>query len=341
MTSRALAACFSITACGAPTAVQKTEPIPTVTATATIATNDAAATPEACLPKTTAKAALVDLSVSGDHALACYEDTCADVDLRSAKLVRTQKWNHVDAPVAAPPTPSFTTTTSNSVTVCKRDAPKAPCTTIQVRPSLDAGHGGTERTDVIAALSDDGARLFVFAPEVASGADRKFTTSWTTYGDTYDVKTRKRVFHQRLTTPQDRIFSDYSNMWSASWVGDNLLLGDYVCCGPGGASMLFDPEHGTIERVHGYGGSFTHVSGSIYAVIDQKTLAFVDAATLRDVGAPIAAPGKPVDSSESASALVQVGSSAIVFAYANPPGVIVIDAASQTRSAEVTLPLCP
>ena len=105
--------------------------------------------------------------------------------------------------------------------------------------------------------------------------------------------------------------------------------------------MLFDPEHGTVKRVHGYGGSFTRMSGSIYAVIDQKTLAFVDASTLSDVGVPITAPGKPLDSFESASALVRLASSAIVFAYANPPGVIIVDAASKTRSADVALPLCP
>lgn len=339
-------------ACGGEPAVKTPEPTPvaprpTISPAAKPVPNMAA-----CLPQTTAASPLVNAEIDGDRATVCYattddstdEGACADVHLASGAVLATRKWRRPtrdEGPAPKASAGTVVTATADAVKICKTPT---SCSTIKVQHKpVVAGHGDGSSADktVLFAVNGDASRVFVFAPELGGGKDPTLTTSWSTYGDTYDVKTGRRLFHRALTTTEHPIFSDPTNSWRASFVGKNVLLDDYVCCGPGGTTMLFDPEKGTVKRLHGYGGSFSWVTGSVYAALDDKTVTFVDVDTLQAVGAPITASGKPLDSPESTSAQVLVGDAKIVLASANPPALVVIDPASKKRTSEITLPLCP
>jgi hypothetical protein len=279
---------------------------------------------------------VVGLYAKGDHALACYADenadsgTCAEIDQAGA-VVATQKWHRETGGGAGEAGAYTASATTDSAKVCKAGGSTTDCTSVKI-----ALKKNTERKDVVAAASDDGARLFVLAPEQKPNSDPKVTTSWTTYGDTYEVKTGKRLFHHRLNA-----FTDMSNNWSARFDGKNLVLGDYVCCGPGGTSMLFDPEKGVVKRLHGYAGSYREVGGHVHAVLDDKKLTFVDFETMQDVGAPLTLPGKSFDSPErTAARAIPVGAK-IFVAYANPAGAWLLDGTTHARSSEVAIPVCP
>ena len=306
------------------------------TTTTTAAATATASAPAACIAASLAKSGeVVGLYAKGDHALACYaaegadSGTCAEVDGAGA-IVATQKW-HRESNNAGGEAGAFTAqATIDSAKVCK--AGTTDCTTVKLSLKKNA-----ERKDVIAAASDDGARLFVLAPEQKPNTDPKLTTSWTTFGDTYEVKTGKRLFHQRV----GNAFTDMSNTWSARFDGKNLVLGDYVCCGPGGTSMLFDPERGVVKRLHGFAGSYQEVGGHVHAVLDEKKLTFVDFETMQDVGAPLTLPGKPFDSPERTSARAIPVGSKIVVAYASPAGVWLLDGATRARTNDIAMPVCP
>ncbi len=283
---------------------------------------------------------VVGLYAKGDHALACYAEqnadagTCGEIDVATGAIVATQKWHREGG--GGGEADAFTVTaTTDAAKICKASS-TTDCATVKLSLKKTG-----ERKDVVAAANEDGTRLFVLAPEQKPNSDPKLTTSWTTFGDTYEVKTSKRLFHQRLTTATSNVFSDMSNTWSARFDGKNLVLGDYVCCGPGGTSMLFDPEKGVVKRLHGFAGSYREVGGHVHAVIDEKKLTFVDFETMQDVGAPLTLPGKAFDSPDRTSARVIPVGSKIIVAYANPAGAWILDGATHARSSELAMPVCP
>jgi len=300
-------------------------------------TTAASSSAPACIAAKLAKDGdVVGLYAKGDHAFACYAEesadsgTCAEID-PAGKVVSTQKW-HRESDGGGGEVGAFTATaTTDSAKVCKGSS-TTDCTTVKLSMKKNS-----ERTTVVAAANDDGSRVFVLAPEQKPGSDPKLTTSWTTFGDTYEVKTGKRLFHQRI----GNAFIDMSNTWSARFDGKNLVLGDYVCCGPGGTSMLFDPEKGTVKRLHGYAGAYREVGGRVHAVLDDKKLTFVDFDTMQDVGAPLTLPGKSFDSPERTPARVIPVGAKIFVAYANPAGAWLLDGTTHARSNEVAIPVCP
>ena len=302
-----------------------------------VTTSAAPSAPAACIAASLVKGGdVVGLYAKGAHALACYAEdqadigTCAEIDPATGAIVATQKWHREGG--GAGEADAFTATaTLDAAKVCKAGSTTG-CATVKLSMKKVG-----ERKDVVAAASEDGARLFVFAPEQKPNTDPKLTTSYTTFGDLYDVKTSKRIAHQRI----NNAFTDMSNTWSARFDGKNLVLGDYVCCGPGGTSMLFDPEKGVVKRLHGFNGSYHEVGGHVHAVLDDKKLTFVDFETMQDVGAPLTLPGKSLDSVERTPARVIPVGGKIVVAYASPPGAWILDGATRARTSEVAIPACP
>ena len=281
--------------------------------------------PAACIAGSLVKGGdVVGLYAKGSHALACYADenadtgTCAEIDPATGAIVATQKWKR-EAGGAGEADAYTVAATTDAAKVCKASS-ATDCANVKL------GMKKSAHKDVTAAASEDGARLFVLAPDGS-----------TVFGDTYDVKTGKRLFHHRLTTG----FTDMSNNWSARFDGKNLVLGDYVCCGPGGTSMLFDPEKGTVKKLHGFNGSYHEVGGHVHAVLDDKKLSFVDFETMQDVGAPLTLPGKSFDSPERTPARAIPVGGKIVVAYANPAGAWILDGATRARSSELAIPACP
>ncbi|HEY2370240.1 MAG TPA: hypothetical protein VGH87_27780 [Polyangiaceae bacterium] len=300
----------------------------------------AAPSAPACIAASLVKGGdVVGLYAKGDHALACYAEenadagTCAEIDVATGAIVATQKW-HREAAGGGEAEAFTVTATTDAAKICK--ATTTDCATVKLSLKKNG-----ERKDVVAAANDDGTRLFVLAPEQKPNSDPTLTTSWTTFGDTYDVKTGKRVAHQRLTNAPSNAFSDMSNTWSARFDGKNLVLGDYVCCGPGGTSMLFDPDKGVVKRLHGYAGSYREVSGHVHAVLDEKKLTFVDFETMQDVGATLTLPGKAFDSPTRTSARAIPVGGKIIVAYGSPAGAWILDGATRARSSELGMPACP
>lgn len=342
-------------------------PPPAPATTVRVGRTPTAPPPAACLPKETKGAALLHAELNGTKAELCYEPAqqtdssevpCAEIDVGTGAMTVTRRTPAgststpaaPDAKKPAPPGTWVVTTTKDTMTVCKNDAkPAKGCLVVKAQHKpIGAGHGGSDdQGDLIAAVNADGTRVFVFAPELKAGADRSITTNWTVYGDTYDTKSGKRLFHQKLThvATTETHFIDPTNEWSAWWVGKNIVLGDYVCCGPGGTTFLFDPEKGTTMRLHGYAGSFDHVDGSTWAAVDGKKLSFVDVDAMADLGAPIVAPGATLDDPEDDSASVSVFGDHVLFAFANPPGYFYVQATQRgpRRDAppKVLLALCP
>lgn len=258
------------------------------------------------------------------------EAACIDVDVATGAPTRAHAWVAPASTPSAQPLHGWDVwATHSAVTVCRPGVAKKLCPVIHVSPAAPA--------DLVTALSDDGSRLFVLVPDLSTGEQVMF-------GDTFDVKTTKRLFRQRITrtTPEGRIvFSDPSNNWQASFIGKNLLLRDAVCCGPGASTSLFDPVSGALKLLHEYSGAIEHVSGSVYAVVDGKTLSFVDASTLASVGTSVTAPGKPIGDAEHPDAMAAASDGKLVFAWSNPPGYSVIDAATYAASTPKVLPICP
>jgi hypothetical protein len=334
----ALVACQSSETSSAAKQPAASSSAPAITSGAVTTTAVTPSAPSAaCLAGNLAKGGdVVGLYAKGNHALACYAEenadsgTCMEIDPASSAIVATQKWHREGG--ANGEADAFTVTaTPDAAKVCKAGS-TTDCTNVKLSMKKIG-----ERKDVIAAANEDGTRLFVLSPEQKPGSDPKMTTSWTTFGDTYEVKTGKRLFHQKITNA----FIDMSNTWSARFDGKNLVLGDYVCCGPGGTSMLFDPEKGVVKRLHGFNGSYHEVAGHVHAVLDDKKLSFVDFETMQDVGATLTLPGKSFDSPERTPARAIPVGGKIVAAYANPAGAWILDGATRAKTSELAMPVCP
>lgn len=298
-----------------------------------------------CLPADTAEGAVAHVELHGREATACYlqadknlsageSTSCVVVDLDSHKVTSAKAWNVPDPKEHKAPSAFELSTTKDSVKVCKTGAAN-DCKTLKVlHKPISAGKGGNQDDNVIAAVSADGSQVFVFAPE-------RLKTNVTVWGDVYAVKTGKRVSHVKLSGLADATsFTDESNDWSARFRGKNLLLGDYVCCGPGGTTQLFDPDKKRAKMLHGYDGEILDLSGSMIATRDEKTLRFFDTEKFQELGT-VTATGEGVGSPEQADARIALDGQTLLLAYTNPPGVIAIDTETKKPEPFVPLWLCP
>jgi hypothetical protein len=298
-----------------------------------------------CLPADTAEGAVAHVELHGREATACYlqadknpsageSTSCVVVDLDSRKVTSAKAWSVPNAEEHEAPSAFELSTTKNSVKVCKTGAAN-DCRTLKVlHKPISAGKGGNQDDNVIAAVSADGSHVFVFAPE-------RLKTNVTVWGDVYAVRTGKRVSHVKLSGLADATsFIDESNDWSARFRGKNLLLGDYVCCGPGGTTQLFDPDKKRAKMLHGYDGEILDLSGRMIAARDEKTLRFFDTEKFQELGT-VTATGEGVGSPEQADAMIALDGQTLLLAYTNPPGVVAIDTETKKPEPFVPLGLCP
>lgn len=297
-----------------------------------------------CLPPAAQHGALRHVGIEKDQARLCWAERvddgdseadapCVSVDLTRGSAMTAPPWPiGSDSPT---PKPYVVSTTKDTVTICAQGGLGCASVAVLHRP-VAAGNGGRLATPdaVVAAASDDGTRAFVLAPELAPGS-----TTAKVFGDTYEVKTGKRLFHSKVPT-----ITDPKNAWSAAYFGSAVVLGDYACCDPDGATILFDPEKGTAKRLHGRAGAHGSVDADTLWTIDVKKLSLVDIASQRVIAGPFTAPGNPFRDPDRANAdAVLVGAGdRLLFAYANPPGYVLVDlaGASSKASAPVALPVC-
>lgn len=302
-----------------------------------------------CLPATSAKAGVAHVELEGRRALACYLNEegsarpgeaypCVRVDLDAKQVLGVATWSAEERAPASEPTSGMELSTSrDSVEVCPKGS--TSCSKIKVRHKPAAGGHGDARDDdsLIAAVNEDGSRVFVFASELR--APRNPGQGRATFGDLYEVKSGKRLAHVDLAAILgDGMFVDPSNIWRARFVGANVLVEDYSCCGPGGATAIVDP-HGQKGRfLHGYDGDAGPASGTVYWVRDGKKLSLIDVGSLTQLAA-FDAPGESIGDPERAEGLVALDGKTLVLAHAYPPGLVLIDL--ETKSAgTLALSLC-
>lgn len=304
---------------------------------------------EGCLPVTSAKAGVAHVELQGRRALACYSSEegstragegypCLRVDIDAKRALGAVTWTAEErSPEPERSAPFELSTTRDQIEVCA-SAVKT-CSTIKVRHKPAAGGHGEANDDdsLVAAVNEDGSRVFVFASELRAAKNPGLGRA--TFGDVYDVKTGKRLARVDLARALgETAFSDSSNVWRARFVDANVLVEDYSCCGPGGATALVDPERQRGRLLHGYDGEIGRVSGSVYFARDGKKLSLLDFGTLTEL-ATFEAPGAPIGDPERAEALVALDDKTLVLAYASPPGLMLIDLVKKTAGT-LPLPLC-
>jgi hypothetical protein len=324
--------------------------------------------PAACIIKTSARRPTTYAGIDRDRATLCFDapasehsetpegpskspeppDACIAVTLATGTVSGTS-FAPPKTPVASDAKATGISNfdvvaTTATIKICKHGTAECKVVRTQQAP-IPPGHTGDADHKPSYALSEDGARLFVFALVFRRGADPTLTTSWTIYGDLFEVATGKRLRHDLLTrsTPNTSTFTDPSNTRTATFVGKNLLLGDYVCCGPAGTSMLYDVSNGRTQYVHGYGGDFTQVVGAVYAARDENKVTLFDADTLTKLPGEVACPAHTSDDSDPEDQWTDmaVSPTKVVVSCASPPAYAVIDVASKRASSLTPLPLCP
>lgn len=284
--------------------------IPSTAATPSVASTTVVVPPTACLPRTTKHGALSHVEVSGAKVRICYAEAEGPVE-RDAEPADDAC---IDVDV-----------TSGSAFAAPR------------RPSSAAPAVGTPADPIANA---DGSRAFGFTRELGPAAGAS-----TVYGDTFDGKTKKRLFRVKLSRPGvgPGTFAEPKNSWSAEWLGAGLVIRETLCCDPESASLLLDPERGTTKRLHGFAGAHGAIDETTIFAIDKKKVVFIDVSTQKSIAGPFTAPGAVFPDPELANAgavLVNGAPNKLIVAYANPPGWVAIDVAAKRASAPVALPLC-
>lgn len=357
---------LSILACGA---CGGSEPPPKAAPAASSASVSAAASSSApsssaadtapapaplCLPKAIEKHPLAHVEVVGDQALVCYSPEervsegqtypCLKVDTKATRVIAASSWKAPTAEKApAAAEPFSLTSTDKEIKVCKTGG--KDCWTIKpgyAKPKLSEG----EKSGLIAAVSDDGTKVFAIDGEIPKGKNPSLTTSLVVYGDTFDVKTGKRLAHVNLTSTEKapHVLSDQSDTWSATWIGERVLVSGYRCCGPAGAKELLDPKTGSTLLL-GDPQLFEAVDGNTWLLANEGSadqLSVVDVATGK-VTAKLSLPNRPLEDGPEQYAIdaIKLPGGGVLVSFANPPGVAVLDVAKPSLSTPLKLPICP
>lgn len=296
---------------------------------------------ERCLQPTFAHAALGAVTLSNGNAKICYamagsaspeEQTCATIDPQG-RVLMVGATHVTPAPNVddASGDDAFETTT-NVVRICKRGTSR--CSTLSVpQPQIP----DREQAPLEAALRKDGEQAFVFT--FSSGNSERMEM----WGDTFDVKSGKRLFHQKLTGGNDQdawTFRDISNTRKATYAGRNLLLEDASCCGPGSTSYAFDPERGTLKALHHYRGSATYAAANRWLILDEARAFLFDMDTLQQVGPTTQLAVKiPEEADEQVAKALRFDAHRLLVAYARRPGFVWIDTDRGEASTPASL-LC-
>lgn len=312
-----------------------------------MATPVAAPAPAACLPAALLGAVIQTFVANGEGAVLCFAATdpdggdapprCLALD-KAGTITGEHPWSDIEhrEPPEPPPRPFTLTTTAKQLSVCATGT--ARCSTIP------KGYPKPEYHDEVAgAVSDDGARVFVL--DIAP-TETGIGEIW---ADTYEVATHKRLARIKLTTPprnpdeEQALFTDTSLSHEVRFVGTKVVVGEWYA-GPAGNAVLFDPISGARTYLHGYGGSARLADPKTLVVEDGKSVTFVDLASGKQV-ATFTAPSDPtdeeadVDPEATEAASVRLGDT-LLFGYARPPGLAVIDLATHRAGAPRPLPIC-
>jgi hypothetical protein len=355
-------------ACGPSTPAVSTAPTPAPSASASTAPFASASAssvapekeraPAICLPKAIANKPLAHVSVAGTDATICYASgeraeagqsyPCVTIDVASLHAKGTTSWKATEP---TPATPAWTvTSTAKELEICKGGG--KPCTKVKTgyagKPRLIAGFGKKDAEGLPAAVNADGTKVFVIDGEIAKGKDPSLTTSLVVFGDTFDVKTGKRLSHVDLTSSGEtmkHVLIDQSDTWTVSWMGERVLIGGYRCCGPAGAKELLDPKTGD-TLILGDPQFFFAVDGNVWLVGRDR---HVDQLELIDVvaGKSLAKLQLPCNTPEDGPELYALDATKLadgryLVSFANPPGAAVLDPQKRAFSTTpVTLPVCP
>jgi hypothetical protein len=237
-------------------------------------------------------------------------------------------------PPVVSPSPFTLTTTGNTVTVCKTGS--TDCKTIK------AGGTPLQEDSMVAALNDDGSRVFVIVADLLPGQPEDLLMSWRMYGDVYDTKTAKRTSRTLLTNifgKEMLVFADKSNSHHAYWVGSNVVLGDHSCCGPGGVTFLLDPAAHKAMFLHPFQGSEMPIDGKTWLVFNGNRGSVVAMDKMKELSTFVV-PGALGDPDQVEALAARAGST-FVIPYAAPPGWMTFDPTTHATGAPHPLPICP
>jgi hypothetical protein len=314
-----------------------TSPPPPAPATTTSAAPALPPPPAACLPRSAAGIARLGVKDKAIHV--CYERAeeragrdyaciAFDTESRTSSIVPAGT-----EPPEAPPAPSAYSveTTAQAITVCKSGT--KDCAT--VRPGYRAPNAA-DKKELTAAVSPDGSKVIVlFGESVGKGPMR-------VYADTFDVKTSARLSRVPLSGGLGktwRLFDDPTNVWAVSWPGRWAVATDGSCCGPGAATVLFDPKSGNVKLLHHYQGSLVRVSASAHIALDRKALYFVDV-DAGTISGSVSIPGDiESDPEQRIAEIAMVGDEPWVV-QAHPPAVTRVDMKRNKLDDGALLPLC-
>lgn len=182
----------------------------------------------------------------------------------------------------------------------------------------------------ILAVDDTGTRVFSLVVE--SGPKRRADGSGIAYGETFDRKTGKRLKRLRLT---DIVKHTAPYWWWAAYVGDNVMIYNYLSSAPGQVLMVH-PLRGKAAVVFSEAdGGGVQKLGRDLLVFDGSALTLVDPALQSTVVFAVPRPSSNLGSSE----LAVIGTLA-VFVYNDPPSFIVFDGVKRQAGPPHSL-ACP
>jgi hypothetical protein len=316
------------------------------------------APPAACFPKALASSELFDARLDTGGLVVCLmaadgaqDNPCLRVDLTTrAVAIAPQLREKPAAPEPVPP--RFTLkTTPTEATVCPAAGPAKECRTVRApgKAVTKVGHGDASREDLIGTVSDDGQRLALLVaqrdPKVAVDTIGAFRVTV----EVHDLAKKKRLSRTSIPAGTDKapgFFADQSDNWSVRFLGDRLLLSDYVCCGPAGQQEVLDPARGSFLHL-GDPAVFLPAGGEVWLVANEErgeppavTASFVHLDTGKRTRVQL--PSLPRDEPEThALEALKLDGSRWLVVHANPPGLVWLDGEKETIADQMKLPLCP
>lgn len=356
---------FLLLACGPSTPAVTSAPPPAASTSVAAPPPSASAStavvapPPICLPKEVAAQPLAHVSVAGGEATLCYATSetaeagktypCVTIDAKATRVLGRGSWKATEPPKRAPAVePAFTvTSTAKEVEVCKTGS--KTCSKIKLgyrAPRVAHGYGKGETEGVPAAVNADGTKVFVIDGEIPQGKNPNLTTSLVVFGDTFDVKTGKRLSHVDLTADPEKmnhVLYDQSDTWSLEWMGERVLVGGYRCCGPAGAKELLDPKTGATV-ILGDPQFFFQVDGDVWLVGRDRA---VDQLELVDVvaGKSLVKMTLPSNTPEPGPELYgldakRLEDGKVLVSFTNPPGATVVDVKKRAISTPLVVGIC-
>jgi hypothetical protein len=248
-------------------------------------------------------------------------------------------------PPPPPPPPYSMATKKDGVEICKAGG---ACKTVKLGFDVRPGHSEYEGT-----VNDEGNRLFVY-----HWKGPKSSTTVATHqsvGELWDVAAGKRIKEFKLpigspTSPG--VFADPSNRWAARWVGERLILGSWLCCGPAGWEVSLEPGTGRwidigdpvlfreLDKDRYLVGTeesrFDEKKGEAYGLV---TVNVIDLKSGKTTTARLPNSPREVPETQALGAMREADGS-FTIGFTNPPGLVRFDPKSGALGAVRRAPIC-